>query len=238
MAGCLFPSVTGSGCLCPNTQVLLPIPTLAWSCAQPVCHHLRVGDKGRAHGMPWRLSACVARGSIESLHGLCSSCFQLPKVRSFGTEEILRTLCTVWSRLAWGCWKRAVRSGCSHLSLSMPRLCRENCYLLHLEDLCRFAILFIRLDNSFCTGFLASGKLTKLAVYSGAESLSGETLIHGIFLKLWFESAVLVTLARGIVRHWKFSYLDKEKSCFSHVLCASSLLSTVFHSSATFTSSR
>jgi len=66
-----------------------------------------------------------------------------------------------------------VWSGCSHLSLSVTRFCGENSYFLHQEDLCRFAILFIRLDSSFRTGFLASGKLTKLAVYSGAEAFSG-----------------------------------------------------------------
>jgi len=71
------PLVTGSGCQCPNTQVPLPLPTRVWTCAQPVCHHLRVGDKGRAHGMPWHLSACVARDSIESLHSLCFSCQKL-----------------------------------------------------------------------------------------------------------------------------------------------------------------
>lgn len=140
---------------------------------------------------------------------------------------MLRTLCAVWSRLAWGCWKHAVWSGCSHLSLSVPRLCGENGYLLCLKDPCGFAILFIRLDGSFCTGFLASGKLTRLAVYSGAEAFSGETPIYDIFPKLWFESAILpMTLARGIVRHWEFFHLDEEKPCFSHALHTSSLLSS------------
>ena len=68
----------------------------------------------------------------------------------------------------------------------MPRLCGEKGYLLRLEDVRRSAVLFVRLDGSYCTGFLASGKLTKLAAYSGAEAFSGETLIHSVFPKLWF----------------------------------------------------
>lgn len=65
-------------------------------------------------------------------------------------------------------------SGCSHLSLSVPRLCGENGYLLRLEVVCRSAILFVRLDGSYCPGFLAPQKLTKLAAYSGAVRRSLE----------------------------------------------------------------
>lgn len=94
-------------------------------------------------------------------------------------------------------------SGCSHLSFSVPRLRGENGYSLRLEDLRRAALLFVRLDSSYCTRFLASAKLRKLAVYSGAEAFSGETLICGIFPELSFYFAILlVTLAKGMAKHW------------------------------------
>lgn len=143
----------------------------------------------------------------------------------------------MWSRQAWGFWKLLCGQAVLTLVSLCQGFCREYGYLLRLEDLCRFAILFIRLYSSCCTGFLASGKLRKLAVYSGAEACSGEASTHSIFPKLWFSSAIFpMTLAKGIARHWIFSYIGEEKSC-SHLLHASSLL-RVFHPLTTLKSHR
>lgn len=128
-------------------------------------------------------------------------------------------------------------SGCSHLNLSVPRLLQRIWLLTASGRPVQVCYFIVRLYSSCCTGFLASGKLRKLAVYSGAEACSGETSTHSIFPKLWFSSAIFpMTLAKGIARRWKFSYIGEEKSCF-HLLHASSLL-RVFHPLTTLKSHR
>lgn len=163
-----------------------------------------------------------AWASTKSLHSLCWGCFCCQNL-ALGKWFA----CCAGGGLDWSEVAGAVLCGQAVLTSvpSVPKLCGENCCLLHLEDMLGSALLFARLDSRYCTGFLASGKLRKLALYSGNEASSGETLIQSVFSKLWFHSAILpVTLAKGSAKHWKFSYLDRVKSFFFRVLLMSSLL--------------
>lgn len=161
--------------------------------------------------------------STKSLHSLswgCFCCQNLAAGKWFA--------CCAGGGLDWPGVAGAVLCGQAVLTSvpSVPKPGGENCCLLHLEDLLRSALLFARLDSRDCTGFLDSGKRRKLALYWGNEASSGETLIHTqCFPKVWFHSAILpVTSAKGCAKHWKFSYLDRVKSFFFHVLLMSSLL--------------
>lgn len=67
----------------------------------------------------------------------------------------------------------------------------------------------------------------------GLELSLEEKMNHSVLTKLWFYSVIFpMTLGKGIARHWKFSYLDKEESCFSQVLHTSRLLRVFCHLAA------